>query len=334
VRKLLLFILSSLLVLLPLPSFSLTQGGLSSGQGGAGGVIGVNGCSSDTTLIISDGTDGTGLQCNVDATHTGKLTINKNVGAEVSMLTLEDGAGDKRLDFINTLGTAGEIDFYLSDVLQGGMWGQNGLNFFGNTGGFNFTAGSDNADFEVAALVVDAGIAFISTTGAFRLGVQDNAGIKAVSFYEADDDTNLHEGRMTLGADAIEYLIAGSIAHIRALSANTSIALTATGTGVIDIKSPLEFDRTDISISGGSAAITKSYHRIDGGGTLNTLTGGTPGKILCIERGDTDFVIDCVAGSGNISCPGASLDISLADEEGHCMFFNGALWLSLTFGSP
>lgn len=226
---------------------------------GDNGAISANSCTTDNALIVNDGTDGAQLQCSVNSTHTGTLTISPDISGSQKMLTLRDDtatlfdfglqAGSSRLQCYNSAGT-----------LKG---------------------------------VIDP-----ETANVFRILTNTNIAL-------------------TLQSDSDDVRIVGDN---------------------MDVQTVLQLDTTTLTVSSGAVTATRSYHVINGEGAaadvLDTINGGAQGDILTIERGDADITLDCVAGAGNLSCPGAAADILLADEQIHSFLFNGSLWISLVVANP
>ena len=126
--------------------------------------------------------------------------------------------------------------------------------------------------------------------------------------------------------------------EINADTSTAGIQLIATS-GVVDVQSVLQYDVSTLTVSSGAVTAVLSYHVINGEGasadTLDTISGGAQGDMVCLERGDADITLDCVSGAGNLSCPGAAADIVLNDNEVHCFIFNSnSEFVSVSHANP
>ena len=96
---------------------------------------------------------------------------------------------------------------------------------------------------------------------------------------------------------------------------------------------------TELTISGGVVAMTRSYHTIDtesdaATDDLNTITGGTEGDILILRaaNGSRDVVVK--HGTGNIRNGNGGLDRTLSNTNQSAMYvYDGTNWLETSFSN-
>jgi hypothetical protein len=116
-----------------------------------------------------------------------------------------------------------------------------------------------------------------------------------------------------------------------------SIVKKTTKVDINDIGKLILNDPTELTISGGTVALTQSYHTIDTEGDASTdnlthITGGTLGQILIISAANYNRTVvvknDPTQSQNSIMC---GTDFSLtSDADTITLFFGGWIWVELS----